>query len=282
MESKKGENMILEALKGSNINYLYEALEVTKIDNIIDIIISELNDEVERKNIKKNKFLPFLKVLAKSDEKKALDYIESIFVDIEIYKFVKKEINLESIIHILQKRDSDKVKTLLYKIYDNNYDYVEQRLCVDAKLLSKEDMYEKNYKLFIDNKEDCRTLSTYLSRVYNIGVFSIGKNYEDIDKNWDIRWANLFIELNDIYTASFFVYDKDERTLEKILEKWLTGSKERYGSILYNYIRILAKLYKNNHSRAKIIYNKIISKGYKKHVVIGKLMIYGIEIRELD
>lgn len=281
--SKEGEELLVDYIKKENIVPLCESLRITTIPNIVEIIISELELEIGKQKIRRTKVRNLLEILADRDEKKAIEYIESLFLDEKKYSKLKENIEIANIIEILRKQNIREKNTVLYRIYNQNKDFIRYAIWIDIKNMSGEDVYEKYHKIVLGEKDKKNIYGNNLGNniIYGYDIQN-NINIPDEEKKWDRRWAGVFIEIESIWNRHHIIYDDDKESWIKLLEKGVKkiASQNKVNRYYYDEGRILAKLFKIDRPLAEKYYKLFIEKGYKEKLLIKDLEQYGVIIEQ--
>lgn len=293
LESQEGDKIILDGLKKVNIAYLYEPLILSDNPIIAEAILAEVKKEMPEYIKKSSKIKLLLEIIVKREEKEGWEYIKSILTDLEFYEKASGVLELYTIGEMMEQEHEKEKDTLLYDICCENEIFNELKVSLAVRMFSKEKAYEELKDMFKKSKSDVRRLIYHLFMSY-MGSFPHRGFYREVivssdnDKKWDRRWANLLLDMCDedikngvdnLYLIASFIYNDEEDIWMKIMEKLLKALNSSRNYVYYDYIQVLACLFKNNHPASVKFYNDFLGKGRKQEDIIRIFVQYDIDLK---
>lgn len=214
MQSQKAEELILEALEGRTVGSLKEALIASSSSSIAAKVLEVIKKEMPDFAKKTSKLTCLLEVLAYREETSGLDYLKSLYTDHELFDKILRPLELTSLAWILYEQNTPEKNQLLFEIACQNKILKNFKCYASVRLYSPEKVYE----VCCDDFKEQPSLGAIFNEIYGFGNTIV-----DSEKNWDRRWAMLFLEYDRIPLAGDSLYDDDIEGWTALLDRMVKG-----------------------------------------------------------
>lgn len=270
MKSQKGEEFFSVGMKKTNIGHLYEALEFTENIELVNLAIDKIKEDLESYDTKSSKINKLLNVIVKRDDLEVINYISSLYEDLDFYRKVSGKINLRTLSEKLEEHNTRDKNKMLYNVSKDNEELLDIHINMCFRLLSEEEIYKRCSQLMKNGYKDYYVIISNLIRKHNVE-----------GNIWSRKWGELFLSKGYKFDIDILLNPEDKDLWLKLLDLWIEDTKENISYYYEKYLRVgrtIAKAFNNNVPNVKDYYEKFIEYGYRKDNLDHIIFKYGVTI----